>query len=327
MLYDAYEVQRSLLAGASKLAGLGAGWLNNPANPVGLQLDGAAGRGEPRGLRPRLRAARQARIRDPQRQGRPQAGARSTRRSCCASRSASSSISRAKAIDSGPRAADRRADVGPLCDAAARNGRAAAAELRRLHHRLARREAGAAVGGQLRPRRLCRLSDRVPRAYRRDDRRAAAPARGVPAGGAGLRRDRADERRQESVAAEDPDHDGRADRHAQGADRGQHAGDAAAVRLVREQCHRDRADDLPGRGAEGLSGLPPARRIHDHEPRLAPHQPLGDVQASRRRRRRGRGGDAEILRRISLGLRHDRGILPADGRRRVPAASAAARAR
>ena len=33
MLYDAYEMQRSLLAGASKLAGLGAGWLNNPANP------------------------------------------------------------------------------------------------------------------------------------------------------------------------------------------------------------------------------------------------------------------------------------------------------
>lgn len=34
MLYDAYEVQRSLLAGASKLAGLGAGWLTNPANPL-----------------------------------------------------------------------------------------------------------------------------------------------------------------------------------------------------------------------------------------------------------------------------------------------------
>ena len=33
MLYDAYEVQRSFLAGASKLAGFGAGWLNNPANP------------------------------------------------------------------------------------------------------------------------------------------------------------------------------------------------------------------------------------------------------------------------------------------------------
>src|SRR5690606_16348517 len=35
MLYDAYEVQRSLLAGASRLAGLGAGWLSNPSNPFG----------------------------------------------------------------------------------------------------------------------------------------------------------------------------------------------------------------------------------------------------------------------------------------------------
>ncbi len=34
MLYDSYEVQRSFLAGASKLAGLGAGWLTNPANPM-----------------------------------------------------------------------------------------------------------------------------------------------------------------------------------------------------------------------------------------------------------------------------------------------------
>ena len=34
MLYDAYEVQRSLLAGASQLANLGAGWLHNPANPM-----------------------------------------------------------------------------------------------------------------------------------------------------------------------------------------------------------------------------------------------------------------------------------------------------
>ncbi len=35
MLYDAYEVQRSFLAGASKMASMGAGWLNNPANPFG----------------------------------------------------------------------------------------------------------------------------------------------------------------------------------------------------------------------------------------------------------------------------------------------------
>jgi poly(3-hydroxybutyrate) depolymerase len=40
MLYDAYEVQRSLLAGASKLAGMGAGWLNNPANPWGYSSMG-----------------------------------------------------------------------------------------------------------------------------------------------------------------------------------------------------------------------------------------------------------------------------------------------
>jgi poly(3-hydroxybutyrate) depolymerase len=34
MLYDAYEMQRSWLAGASQLAGMGAGWLNNPSNPL-----------------------------------------------------------------------------------------------------------------------------------------------------------------------------------------------------------------------------------------------------------------------------------------------------
>jgi poly(3-hydroxybutyrate) depolymerase len=40
MLYDAYEMQRSLLAGASKLAGLGAGWLSNPTNPWGYSSTG-----------------------------------------------------------------------------------------------------------------------------------------------------------------------------------------------------------------------------------------------------------------------------------------------
>ena len=34
MLYDAYEVQRSWLAGASAMAQLSASWLNNPANPL-----------------------------------------------------------------------------------------------------------------------------------------------------------------------------------------------------------------------------------------------------------------------------------------------------
>jgi poly(3-hydroxybutyrate) depolymerase len=34
LLYDAYEVQRSWLGGASRLAGMGADWLNSPANPL-----------------------------------------------------------------------------------------------------------------------------------------------------------------------------------------------------------------------------------------------------------------------------------------------------
>jgi poly(3-hydroxybutyrate) depolymerase len=33
MLYDAYEMQKSMLAGASAMADFSAGWLNNPANP------------------------------------------------------------------------------------------------------------------------------------------------------------------------------------------------------------------------------------------------------------------------------------------------------
>jgi len=40
MLYDAYEVQRSLLSSASRLAGMGAGWLNNPTNPFGYSSMG-----------------------------------------------------------------------------------------------------------------------------------------------------------------------------------------------------------------------------------------------------------------------------------------------
>ena len=58
MLYDAYEVQRSLLAGASTLANIGAGWMQNPANPlsysqmgpiVGSALDVFAHASAPRG--------------------------------------------------------------------------------------------------------------------------------------------------------------------------------------------------------------------------------------------------------------------------------------
>ena len=89
MLYDAYEVQRSLLAGASTLANIGAGWLQNPANPfsysqmgpiVASALDVFAHASAPRG-KPEFGLDSD----DRRRQGR----SRSTRRSCCASRSAS----------------------------------------------------------------------------------------------------------------------------------------------------------------------------------------------------------------------------------------------
>ena len=67
MLYNAYEMQRSMLAGASAMANFGAGMLNNPANPfayfgggpiIGSALEvfahAAAPRGKPEfGLGPR----------------------------------------------------------------------------------------------------------------------------------------------------------------------------------------------------------------------------------------------------------------------------------
>ena len=58
MLYDTYELQRSFLTGASRLANLGAGWLTNPANPfayssmgpvVGASLEVFAHASAPRG--------------------------------------------------------------------------------------------------------------------------------------------------------------------------------------------------------------------------------------------------------------------------------------
>ena len=40
MLYDAYEVQRKWLAGASQLANMSSNWLNNPANPLSYSSAG-----------------------------------------------------------------------------------------------------------------------------------------------------------------------------------------------------------------------------------------------------------------------------------------------
>src|SRR3546814_2343923 len=58
---------------------------------------------------------------------------------------------------------------------------------------------------RLRSRRLYRLSGRVSRTYRAGD----AHARGLPALGAVPRRDRADERRSQSLPPENADDDGR----------------------------------------------------------------------------------------------------------------------
>ncbi|MDQ2762896.1 MAG: polyhydroxyalkanoate depolymerase [Pseudomonadota bacterium] len=41
MLYNAYEMQKSMLAGASAMADFSAGWLNNPANPFSYMGGGA----------------------------------------------------------------------------------------------------------------------------------------------------------------------------------------------------------------------------------------------------------------------------------------------
>src|SRR3546814_8847603 len=46
MLYDAYEMQRSLLAGASTLANIGAGWMQNPVNPFAYSSMGPIVRSE-----------------------------------------------------------------------------------------------------------------------------------------------------------------------------------------------------------------------------------------------------------------------------------------
>jgi len=78
MLYDAYEFQRSLLAGASTLANIGAGWMQNPVNPLAYSPIGpiaasaldvfahaAAPRGKPRfGLKRTVVDGREVAVRE-----------------------------------------------------------------------------------------------------------------------------------------------------------------------------------------------------------------------------------------------------------------------
>ena len=150
-----------------------------------------------------------------------------------------------------PRAAARaarRADVGPLRDAAARHRADAAARPRRLRHRLAQRARRAALGGPLRPRRVHRAPDRVHGRPRPGRQRR----RDLPALRRRARRGRDHGRGRSPGAAGEPDADGRADRLPHRPDGGQQAGDEQADRLVREEPDRPRAL-APARARAGAS--------------------------------------------------------------------------
>ena len=212
---------------------------------------------------------------------------------------------------------------GPLRHAAARHGRDLPARPRGLHHRLAGRARRAArrraaststttstpwrdmfrfFGGDVHVFAVCQPSVPVLAAT------ALMEADGDPA----------------VPLIADPRR--RPDRHAHQPDRGQHAGREARHRLVPPQRHHQRALAMPGARPAGLSGLPAALRLHDHEPRPAHAGAEGHVHASGARRRRLGRQAPRVLRRVSGRDGPDRRVLPADGRHRVRAAPDAARA-
>ena len=217
-LYWFYEMSHAALNPARAWADATRLFFKNPVNPLSLTTFGKIdrrGRRIVRALDAPLRPAGMAHHLDAGRR-RARAGAASRRSG--SGRSAGSCISSACSSIAAPaaaEAADRRADVGPLRDAAARHGRGVPAQPRRLHHRLGRRAHGAAGGRPLRSRRLHRLRDLDPaRARRRHPCH-----RGVPAVGAGAGRGRADGSRRRSLRAALHDADGRPDRHARQSDR------------------------------------------------------------------------------------------------------------
>ncbi len=123
---------------------------------------------------------------------------RSPRRSSTRRRSARCCISR-RTIRRSSRAAAGGADVRPFRHAVARHREDAAAGSRRLHHRLAQSARHSARSGQVRPRRIHRAPDHLPR--------PAGPARAhggdLPAVGVGARRRRHHVGGQSSGAAGD----------------------------------------------------------------------------------------------------------------------------
>ena len=248
MLYDAYEVQRSLLAGASKLAGMGAGWLNNPSNPWGYSSMGplvaaslevfahaSAPRGKPEfGLHPRSVGRKDVPVEEEVVLRKPFGQLKHFAR---------------EGVEGGP----SLLIVAPMSGHYATLLRGTVERLLPGHD---------VYITDWRDAKLVPITDGrfdlddyidyliefLEWIGERSGRTPEHPCR-VPAGGTRICGDGADGAQKESLAAADADDDGRADRHSRGADRGQHAGDAAAARLVRAECHRDRADDLSGRRA------------------------------------------------------------------------------
>ncbi len=152
-----------------------------------------------------------------------------------------------------------------------------------LHHRLAQRARRAALGRRFRLRRFQRPRHPMPGG----DGTGLACRRGVPAGGRGARRGRADGAIRPSLSAAQHDPDGRTDRHADQADQGRRSGDGTPDRMVRGQSDQPRPGPAPRRLPPGLSRLPADRRVHGDEPR-APHPRLRP--AIRKHRRGGRKG-------------------------------------
>ena len=155
------------------------------------------------------------------------------------------------------------ADVRTLRNAAAPHRRGDAAGTRHVHHRLEERARYPVGRRRLRVGRLRCAYHPLPRS----DGPGRASCRGVPAGGSGPRRGGADGRGRQPRPAAQHDADGRTDRHQGQSDQGQRAGPIAADLLVRKEPDRHGALGLPRRASPRLSGLPAARRLHQHESR------------------------------------------------------------
>ena len=156
-----------------------------------------------------------------------------------------------------PQTADRGADVGPLCDAAARHGRGACCPM----------PTSTSPTGSMRA--WCRsrtgsfdLDDYIDYIIDMLHRARARHAchGGVPALGAGACGRRADGGARRPFVPGDHDADGRADRHPPQPDRGQPPGRGEGHRLVPRQCHHAGAVAGAGLHARRLSGLPAAVR-------------------------------------------------------------------